>query len=140
MNKTTEPTLAELTETAIKILRRNNKGIFLFVEGGRIDHGHHDNRVQFALDETVQLSEAVKRAAGLLSQDDTLIVVTADHAHVMSINGYSNRGHDILGISRNTDTNKAPYMTLSYTNGPGFYNLTGNGVRPDVTKLQNFGK
>lgn len=33
-----EPSLAEMTETAIKILQKNPKGYVLLVEGGRIDH------------------------------------------------------------------------------------------------------
>lgn len=36
-----EPTLMEMTETAIKLLQKEKHGYFLFVEGGRIDHGHH---------------------------------------------------------------------------------------------------
>ncbi|OXA46484.1 Alkaline phosphatase [Folsomia candida] len=38
-----DPTLEEMTEAAIKILGKNPNGFFLFVEGGRIDHAHHDN-------------------------------------------------------------------------------------------------
>lgn len=33
------PTLQEMTEKAVDILSENEKGYFLFVEGGRIDHG-----------------------------------------------------------------------------------------------------
>ena len=40
-----EPSLQEMTETAIKILKKNNKGFFLMVEGGRIDHAHHEGAV-----------------------------------------------------------------------------------------------
>uniref|UniRef100_A0A9J7ZNE3 alkaline phosphatase n=1 Tax=Cyprinus carpio carpio TaxID=630221 RepID=A0A9J7ZNE3_CYPCA len=35
-----DPSLTEMVEKAIKILRKNSKGFYLFVEGGRIDHGH----------------------------------------------------------------------------------------------------
>ncbi|CAH0401075.1 unnamed protein product [Chilo suppressalis] len=137
-NNVTEPTLAELTEVAIRSLSRNEKGFFLFVEGGRIDHGHHENYVHLALDETIELSKAVARAAELLSEDDSLLVVTADHAHVMAFNGYTPRGSDILGPSNSIDDNGVPYMTLSYTNGPGARMQT-NGIRPNVLQDSNYG-
>nr|AEG79734.1 alkaline phosphatase [Trichoplusia ni] len=137
-NLNTEPTLEQLTETAIRMLNRNEKGFFLFVEGGRIDHAHHDNLAHLALDETLEMDKAIKRAVELLSEEDTLIVVTADHAHVMSYNGYSRRGNSILGPSRDTDENNVPYMTLSYTNGPGFRPHV-NGKRSDVTQENGFG-
>ncbi|GBP86177.1 Membrane-bound alkaline phosphatase [Eumeta japonica] len=129
----TEPTLAELTEVAIRMLSKNPEGFFLFVEGGRIDHAHHDNFARMALDETVEFSKAVQRAAELLSEEDSLLVVTADHSHVMSINGYSRRGRDILGLSDDRDEHGVPFMTLSYTNGPGFRSHTATGSRPDLT-------
>lgn len=135
----TEPTLAELTEVAIRSLSRNEKGFFLFVEGGRIDHAHHENLAQMALDETIQLSEAVARAAELLSEEDSLLVVTSDHAHVMTINGYTARGSDIIGPSDAIGDDGVPYMTLSYTNGPGFRPHASVGVREDITQ-QNYRK
>lgn len=119
-NPDTEPTLAELTEVAIRSLSRNDNGFFLFVEGGRIDHAHHDNLVQMSLDETIQLSEAVARATELLSEQDSLLLVTSDHAHVMSLSGYSQRGRDIIGPSDDHGADDLPYMTLSYANGPGY--------------------
>ncbi|CAH2044367.1 unnamed protein product, partial [Iphiclides podalirius] len=133
----TEPTLAELTEVAIRSLSRNEKGFFLFVEGGRIDHAHHDNQVELVLDETIEFSAAVARATELLSDDDSLIVVTADHAHVMTFNGYTRRGGDILGPSDDRDESGVPYMTLSYSNGPGFRPHLNN-TRVDVTRESNY--
>ena len=35
-----EPSLAEMTEKAIKMLQKNSKGYFLLVEGGRIGKKH----------------------------------------------------------------------------------------------------
>nr|CAD7609745.1 unnamed protein product [Timema genevievae] len=63
---------------------------------GRIDHAHHGTSAKKALDETVQFHEAVRVAAELTEEKDTLIVVTSDHAHVMSYSGYPTRGNDIL--------------------------------------------
>ena len=34
----------------------------------------------------------------LVNTDDTLVIVTADHAHTMSIGGYTGRFHDITGV------------------------------------------
>jgi len=94
-----EPTLAEMTAAAIRVLQKESKGYFLFVEGGRIDHGHHENKARKALDETVQFAEAIRLANELTNSQDTLIIVSSDHAHTMSISGYPTRGNDILGLS-----------------------------------------
>ncbi|VVD00215.1 unnamed protein product, partial [Leptidea sinapis] len=138
-NNQTEPTLAEMTEVAIRMLKRNEKGFFLFVESGRIDHAHHDNYAELALDETIAMSDAVQRAVELLDEEDSLVVVTADHAHVMAHNGYTARGSNILAASNARDRNGVPYMTLSYINGPGHRNEV-NGLRVDVTQEPNFGE
>ena len=34
----------------------------------------------------------------LVNTEDTLVIVTADHAHTMSIGGYTGRFHDITGV------------------------------------------
>lgn len=98
-NPQKEPTLAEMTGAAIKLLQRKEEGFFLFVEGGRIDHAHHENKAEKALSETIEFDEAVQRAVNLTSSKDTLIVVTADHSHTMTIAGYPDRGNNILGLN-----------------------------------------
>ena len=40
-----DPTLAEMTETAINILNTKNSGFVAFIEAGLVDHGHHGNKV-----------------------------------------------------------------------------------------------
>ncbi|KAI5723237.1 hypothetical protein M8J76_003255 [Diaphorina citri] len=125
-----QPTLAEMTRTAIRLLEKEKKGYFLFVEGGHIDTAHHNNTPRYALDETVELAKAVSVAVNLTSEKDTLIVVTADHAHTMMISGYSKRNNDILGAADQKDLNGNPYPTLSYANGPAarapVYNATSS--------------
>ena len=121
-----EPSLAQMTDKAIDILKKNPKGFFLMVEAGRIDHGHHANNAYRALTDTIALSDAVKKALEKVDLNDTLVIVTADHSHTMTIGGYPQRGNPILGkvavdgeLVLATDGN--PYTTISYANGKGYY-------------------
>ena len=64
-----------------------------------------------AMEETLSLEEAVEVAMSLTKREETLIIVTADHSHAVSvrvlipqplnakvtINGYPKRGNSILG-------------------------------------------
>jgi alkaline phosphatase len=127
-----EPSLSEMTARAIEILARNPKGFVLMVEGGKIDHGHHDGSAYRALTETIELSNAVRAALAHADPAETLVVVTADHGHVMTISGYPTRGNPILGkVVENDDQGRpvpdfardgtgVPYTTLGYANGPGY--------------------
>lgn len=124
-----EPSIAEMTDKAIRTLSKNKKGFYLQVEGGRVDHAHHAGNAYRALTDTIALADAVQKAVDVLKEtkqlDDTLIVVSADHSHVFTIGGYPERGNNILGkvyadgvIQLGSD--KKPYTTLAYANGPGF--------------------
>lgn len=135
LDPASEPSLSEMTAKAIELLSRNPKGYVLVVEGGRIDHAHHFGNAFRALDETVELSRAVS-VANQLATLDTLIVVTADHSHVLTVAGYPTRGNDILGLARGVDDHGdpkdtpykdmlgLPFTTLGYANGPGYTGRT----------------
>lgn len=137
-----EPSLVEMTRTAIEHLSRAPQGYVLLVESARIDHGHHEGNAFRALDETIALSEAVAVARAMTSEQDTLILVTADHSHTMSFAGYPVRGNPILGlvaeedgegkVAPALDGNGLPYTTLGYANGPGY---VGGKGRPDLTAV-----
>ncbi|KAJ6653655.1 hypothetical protein lerEdw1_008843 [Lerista edwardsae] len=158
-NASTDPSLVEMTEKAIRILRRNPKGFFLFVEDkwvrrsplltgavergshvglfppprGRIDHGHHGGKAKQALMEAVMMDRAVERAGELTKISETLTVVTADHSHVFSFGGNTPRGNNIFGLAPKKAADKQPYTSILYGNGPGF--LLENGSRPDITSV-----
>ncbi|KAG8259043.1 hypothetical protein J6590_019520 [Homalodisca vitripennis] len=134
-NASNQPTLAEMTALAIKMMQKEPNGYVLFIEGGRIDHGHHENKAHLALDETVQLSDAVETATKMTSEDDTLIVVTADHAHTMAINGYPARGSDIFTYLQGT-TDNLTYSTLSYANGPNKGRFKPEGGQHNIVQDQ----
>ena len=120
-----EPSIAEMTEKAIQILQGDDKGFVLMVEGGRIDHAHHAGNAYRALIDTIAFNAAIEKALEMTSRDDTLIVVTADHSHSMTISGYPKRGNPILGLvtgiggELSLGADGKPYTTLSYANGPG---------------------
>ncbi len=128
---TTEPTLAEMTVAAIQLLEEAGDGYFLMVEGGRIDHGHHEGKPGYAMLETQAFDRAVEAALERVDLEETLVLVTADHSHAFTIAGYPVRGNPILGLVVENDVhgepapgvavdaNGTPYTTLGYANGPG---------------------
>ncbi|XP_062901786.1 intestinal-type alkaline phosphatase 1-like isoform X2 [Mobula hypostoma] len=132
-NETMDPSIVEMTEKAIKILSKNPKGFFLFVEGGRIDHGHHDGKAVLALHEAVKFDDAIEKAGTLTKESDTLTIVTADHSHVFSIGGKAFRGNSIFGLSPYNAKDEKPYTSLLYGNGPGFAIV--NGTRENITSI-----
>ncbi len=139
-----EPSLSAMTRAAIAHLAAEPNGFFLMVEGGRIDHAHHDGNAYRALTETIEFARAVDTALAMTSRHDTLIVVTADHSHVLAIAGYPARGNPILGKVVGIDERGAkqaapalaadgkPYTTLAYANGPGY---SAAAARPDLTEV-----
>ncbi|WP_333997902.1 alkaline phosphatase [Burkholderia cepacia] len=119
-----QPSLAEMTSKAIDVLSKHSNGYFLMVEGGRIDHALHGTNAKRALEDTAAFDEAIRIALSKVDLSNTLIVVTADHDHTMTINGYSKRGNPILDISRNyrdgqpsKDADGNTYTTLVFGNG-----------------------
>lgn len=120
-----EPSLAEMTETAIRALSNRETGYVLLVEGGRIDHAHHAGNAHRALADAAAFDEAVTRALALVDLDETLIITTADHSHTLTISGYPVRGNPILGTVAEAPgeprlaRDGMAYTTLGYANGPG---------------------
>jgi alkaline phosphatase len=121
-----EPSLAEMTEAAINLLKKNQKGYFLMVEGGRIDHALHGTNAKRALEDTIAFDDAIKKALSLVDLKDTLIVVTADHDHTLTMNGYGAKGAPILGLVQDIRTKQPakaadslPYTALVFGNGGG---------------------
>lgn len=124
-----DPSLAEMTEVAVNMLSRNPRGFYLFVEGGRIDHGHHEGRAHLALTDAVMFDSAIEKASKLTSEQDTLTLITADHSHVFTFGGYTLRGTSIFGLAPSLASDSKNYTSILYGNGPGFPSAS---TRPDV--------
>lgn len=84
-----QPDVVEEMEAAIKILSRNRNGFVLMVESARIDKYSHSMDPERAIYDTIMLDNAVKKAKewAKANGNNTLILVTADHSHPVSVIG-----------------------------------------------------
>ena len=72
--------LPESVESAINLLKGNDKGFFLMVEGSQIDWAGHGNDTEAVVNEMLDFDRAIKVAFDYADQDpNTLVVITADH-------------------------------------------------------------
>ncbi|CAL4116224.1 unnamed protein product, partial [Meganyctiphanes norvegica] len=138
-DSTMDPSLPEMTRAAIQVLRKDDNGYFLFVEGNFVDD-------YFSKNHSIKLrakSLRKKKSLDIMQseiREDTLILVTADHAHSMTVNGYPARHTDILGYGDTSNEDDLPYTTLLYGNGPGYiekrYDISNDDFH-DVDYRQN---
>lgn len=76
-----EPSIAEMTEKAIGLLKNGRNGFFLMVEGGRIDHEAHANDAAGVVAEVKAFDDAIGVALDFAREDgSTLVIVTSDHS------------------------------------------------------------
>lgn len=126
-----EPSLSDMTLAALKQLQSHPRFI-LIVESGRIDHAHHMGNAYRALAEMAEFDKTIAAVASSTGLKNTLIIVTADHSHTMTIGGNPTRGNPILGFVKENDASgnteaeptlaldAKPYTTLNYANGAGY--------------------
>ncbi|MBJ3776261.1 alkaline phosphatase [Acuticoccus mangrovi] len=127
-----EPSLEDMTRAAISYLANNEGGFYLEIEAGRVDHANHDGNAYRTVTDGVEFAEAVAAGDELTADEDTLIIVTADHEHAIALNGYCGRGSPILGLCydvakgqlKHSDelvlaADGKPYTVIGYLNGPG---------------------
>ncbi len=75
-----EPTLAEMTSKALDMLKVNDNGFFLMVEGSQIDWGGHGNDAAYVMREVQSFDESIGVVLDFAVEDgETLVVITADH-------------------------------------------------------------
>jgi alkaline phosphatase len=111
------PTLAAMTYKAISLLSKNEKGFFLQVEGASIDKQDHAANPCGQIGETVDLDEAVQKALAFAKQDgNTLVIVTADHAHSSQIVAPDTKAP---GLTQALTTKDGAVMAMSYGNAEG---------------------
>jgi alkaline phosphatase len=99
--QTKEPSLSEMTAKALQILSQGQKGFFVMIEGGRIDHAAHRNDAAATIKDMLAFDEAVGVALDFARQNpDTLLIVTADHeTGGMTLFGHSKDSKGYTGIN-----------------------------------------
>lgn len=83
-----QPGLVEMTQVALDQLSKNEDGFFLMVEAASIDKMSHPMDWERAMVDTIEFDQAVAVARKFQeSHPDTLVVVTGDHTHGVSVIG-----------------------------------------------------
>lgn len=138
-----EPSLADMTRKALELLSSdrpgrgggNDRGFFLQVEGASIDKQDHAANACAQIGETVAFDDAIGVALQFQkSHPDTLIVVTADHAHTSQIVGEDTVGSgNPTGYSDNLTTKDGQTMRITYGTAGG------NPAAPTPPSMQHTG-
>jgi alkaline phosphatase len=83
-----QPGLVEMTKVAINELSKNPEGFFLMVEAANVDKMSHPLDWERAVVDTIEFDKAIGVAREFAAKNpDTLIIVTGDHTHGVSIIG-----------------------------------------------------
>ncbi len=101
-----QPSLADMTTSALDRLQDDEDGFFLMVEGSQIDWAGHDNDVVGAMSEMKDFENAFKEVEKFAKENgETLVIVTADH----STGGFS------IGSDGNYNWDAAPIQAAKRT-------------------------
>ncbi|MDH0615239.1 MULTISPECIES: alkaline phosphatase [unclassified Agrobacterium] len=83
-----QPGLVEMTKVAIDELSKNPDGFFLMVEAANVDKMSHPLDWDRAIIDTIEFDKTIGVAREFAAKNpDTLIIVTGDHTHGVSIIG-----------------------------------------------------
>jgi alkaline phosphatase len=84
---TENPTLAEMTAAALRVLERDETGSWLMVEAGDVDWANHDNNIDNAIGAVLSGDDAVRTITDWIDArgawEESLVIVTADHGHLL---------------------------------------------------------
>ncbi|MFZ4859693.1 MAG: choice-of-anchor I family protein [Desulfuromonadaceae bacterium] len=85
---TENPSLAEASKAALKVLSQNSNGFFLMIEQGDIDWANHANDFKSMVGGIYDLNETVKSVEAFVDQpgdtidwNNTVVIVTSDHGN-----------------------------------------------------------
>ncbi len=101
------PSLAEMTQKAIDLMKDHSSGFCMQVEGGKVDWAAHSNDAPGLIFDQVAFDDAIKVAIDFAEKDgNTLVIITTDH-------GNSNPG---LYYGKQADANFEKFLTIKHSN------------------------
>eukprot|EP01024_Parvocaulis_polyphysoides_P066449 TRINITY_DN780_c0_g1_i1.p1 TRINITY_DN780_c0_g1~~TRINITY_DN780_c0_g1_i1.p1 ORF type:complete len:180 (-),score=48.22 TRINITY_DN780_c0_g1_i1:76-615(-) len=84
------PGLNDLTKAALAVLEKDSDGFWLMVEGGDIDWAAHDNNLDNLIGAMYDFEDTVQTVLDWIEAnggfEETLLIVTADHDHYLTLN------------------------------------------------------
>ncbi|USK72026.1 alkaline phosphatase [Peribacillus asahii] len=113
--KPSEPTLAEMTDKAIKTLNKDKDGFFLFVEGSKVDWAAHANDSIGMISDILAFDDAVKKAVEFAKKDgNTMVIAVTDHGNSGITIGNANTSstYPSVPVSAYIDPLKKAKMTV----------------------------
>ena len=125
-----QPGLVEMTEAALAQLSKNEDGFFLMVENANVDKMSHPLDWERALIDTIEFDKVVGVAREFAAANpDTLVIVTGDHTHGVSIIG-------TIDDEKPGDDMRAKVGTYDNAGFPNYEDANGDGYpdKVDVTR------
>ena len=83
------PTLADMTKAALKVLSKNETGFWLMIEAGDVDWASHNNNIDDSIGAVFSGESAFEAVTEWIEANsdwnETAVIVTADHGHYLVI-------------------------------------------------------
>lgn len=129
------PSLADMTAKAIAVLSRNSHGFFLMIEQSWPDKGGHSNNCDQVVKGVLELDVALRKALGFAKSDDqTLVVVTADH-ETGGLAVHNPKDKTSFFTPQWTCGSHTGNMVALYAFGPGSERFSGTHDNTDIPRI-----
>lgn len=126
--------LARASMKGIDLLKKNDNGFFLMIEGSQIDDYGHSNELDILMQEIFDFDQTVGEILQWAAEDgETLVVITADHetGGLTLLGGDISKGEIRCNFSTDSHTG---VMVPVYSFGPGSEHFSGIYENTDIFK------